>query len=118
MKNIGKYTVLKQLGSGSFGAVYLAEDTILNEQVAVKVFQIKDKAKAGLIVSASADPVETLKQRFIEEARILRNLPAHPNIISLHEVNYLEDGTPYYVMPYIPKTLIDELAKTNSAGPN
>ena len=44
LTQIGKYTLIKQLGSGGFGAVYLAEDPKLHQQVAIKVFQLKNAA--------------------------------------------------------------------------
>ena len=77
---IGKYTLIKQLGSGGFGAVYLAEDPKLHQQVAIKVFQLKDAAIAQQATSSSTDAIGVLKQRFLEEARILRQLSSNKQI--------------------------------------
>jgi serine/threonine-protein kinase len=52
-----------------------------------------------------------LKQRFIEEARTLRKLATNPYIVQMYEFDELEDGTPFYVMPYIQRTLVDEIGK-------
>lgn len=42
MDHIGKFQIIRELGSGGFGAVYLGKDPDLGDQVAIKVFQIKD----------------------------------------------------------------------------
>lgn len=106
---IGKYTLIKQLGCGGFGTVYLAEDPKLHQQVAIKVFQLKDTTVAQQATSSSTDAFGVLKQRFLEEARILRQLSLNPNIIDVYEFDELPDGTPYYVMPYLPNSFKDEL---------
>jgi serine/threonine protein kinase len=110
MNRIGKYTAIKQLGAGGFGAVYLAEDK-LGEQVAIKVFQIRDENLARQATSSSTDAVEVLKQRFMSEARTLRKLSANPYIVEMYDFDELEDGTPYYVMPYLAKSLEQEIGK-------
>lgn len=111
MQYIGKYKILKKLGSGSFGFVYLAEDPKLHVQVAIKVFKVKDATLLSQVTSVSIDPESVLKQRFIEEARILRKLATNPYIVQMYEFDELEDGTPYYVMPFIKHTLVDEIGK-------
>jgi serine/threonine-protein kinase len=111
MQYIGKYKILKKLGSGSFGFVYLAEDSKLHVQVAIKVFKVKDATLISQITSVSHDPENILKQRFIEEARTLRKLATNPYIVQMYDFDELEDGTPYYVMPFIQHTLVDEIGK-------
>ena len=111
MQSIGKYKILKKLGSGSFGFVYLAEDPKLHVQVAIKVFKVKDVTLLSQVTSTANDPESVLKQRFIEEARTLRKLATNPYIVQMYEFDELEDGTPYYVMPFIPHTLVDEIGK-------
>lgn len=111
MQQIGKYKVIKQLGSGNFGCVYLAEDTQLQQQVAIKVFNIANADLIAQVTSTTDEPLLVLKQRFINEARILRQLSTNPHIISMYEFDELSDGTPYYVMPFISRTLVDEIGK-------
>ncbi len=84
---IFQYRILEKLGSGGMGEVYLAEDTRLNRQVALKF----------LPVHLSSD--KTLNTRFINEARAAARLN-HPNIITIHEVSEY-DGRPFFVMEYV-----------------
>jgi len=111
METIGKYKIIRELGSGGFGAVYLAEDPHLGDKVAIKVFQIKDPALAREVTSATGDAGEILKQRFLDEAKILRRLSASPHVVSVHEFETLPDGCPYYVMPYLPNSLVDLIGR-------
>ncbi len=111
MQYIDKYKILKKLGSGSFGFVYLAEDPKLHVQVAIKVFKVKDATFLSQVTSTANDPEGVLKQRFFEEARTLRKLSTNPYIVQMYEFNELEDGTPYFVMPFIQHTLVDEIGK-------
>ncbi len=111
MDRIGKYKVIKELGAGGFGAVYLAEDPRLGTQVAIKVFQVKDSNLAGMATSATSDASTVLTARFLSEARTLESLSHNPFIVNLKEFDELEDGTPYYVMPYLPQSLENEIGK-------
>ncbi|WP_299071444.1 FKBP-type peptidyl-prolyl cis-trans isomerase [uncultured Paraglaciecola sp.] len=111
MQQIGKYRIIKELGAGGFGAVYLAEDPRLHTQVAIKVFQVRDANIAGQATSATSDAVGVLTERFINEARTLRTLSSNPFIVDMYEFDELEDGTPYYIMPYLTRSLVDVMGK-------
>ncbi len=110
MDQIGKYKIIgPPLGEGGFGAVYLSEDQA--GRVAIKVFKPRDETIAGLVTSATTDAVAVLRARFVNEARTLRRLSTNPFIVNCYEFDELEDGTPYYVMPYLEKSLVDEIGK-------
>jgi serine/threonine protein kinase len=97
-ETIFQYEILKKIGSGGMGEVYLAEDTKLNRQVALKF----------LPVHFASD--KTLKTRFISEARAAAKLN-HPNIITIHEVGEYDDR-PYFVMEYVEgNSLADIIGK-------
>jgi serine/threonine-protein kinase len=92
---IGRYRVLRTLGRGGMGAVYLAEraDEQFQQQVAVKLI--------GGRVAGGA-----LARRFRAERQILANLN-HPNIARLLDGGAGEDGVPYLAMEYIDGTRLD-----------
>ncbi|MFN0112381.1 MAG: protein kinase domain-containing protein [Blastocatellia bacterium] len=89
-RNIGPYQVVKLLGQGGMGAVYLAErsDAEYYRQVALK------------IVRRGMDSSFVLK-RFRVERQILATLE-HPNIAQLLDGGTTTDGLPYFVMEYVP----------------
>lgn len=73
-QTLSHYRIVRQLGKGGMGEVYLAEDTRLNRQVALKILpppQLTD------------DP--SLAHRFSQEARSISAL-GHPNIAHLYDV--------------------------------
>ena len=91
---ISHYRILKKLGAGGMGEVYLAEDTLLNRKVAIKF----------LPEDSIADP--QAKKRLIREAQAAAMLD-HPNICPIHEVGE-EDGRSFIVMQYVEgETLAD-----------
>lgn len=78
-----RFKILQILGSGSYGTVYLANDTNLNREVAIK----------------------ELHPRFAMEAQNLASIPVHKNIIKIyHSLEQEQDQNYYYIMEYIPKT--------------
>ena len=81
------YKLLRKLGSGGMGEVYLAEDTRLNRKVALK------------ILSADLSSDRKHLSRFLQEARLAANLN-HPNICVIYQVNDSEE-TPFIAMEYI-----------------
>ena len=80
------YRVEREIGSGGFGTVYLAEDLRHGRRVAVKVLRPEVAASAGA-------------ERFLREIRIVASLQ-HPNILGLIDSG-ATDGLLYYVMPYV-----------------
>ena len=92
----GRYRVLRLLGRGGMGAVYLAEDSQLGRQVALKV-PFFDGAESPQRV-----------ERFVREARSAAALH-HPNICTLFDAGQI-DGRPFITMAYIDGTpLADEI---------
>src|SRR5262245_18427379 len=82
---IGKYDIVKPLGKGAMGIVYLTHDTILERDVALKV-----------MVSQIADDPE-LNQRFIREAKAVAKM-THPNVVNVFDLGHHTDGSPYIAM--------------------
>lgn len=94
----GKFRILRRIGSGGFGVVYLATDTSLNRQVALKLAR----------TSVLADP--DLKSRFLREAEALARLD-HPHIVPVYEVGEHE-GTCFLAVGYCDgPTLAEWLSK-------
>lgn len=85
----GPYRLLREVGRGGLGVVYLAERTgdEFDQQVAVKLI------KHGM-------DTESILQRFYNERRILASLE-HPNIARLIDGGMLADGRPWFAMEYI-----------------
>ncbi len=81
---IGRYRIIRRLGQGGFGRVYLAHDDDLDRPVAIKL--------PNPVRVAHPEAVEA----FLGEARILARLD-HPNIVPVHDVGRTEDGLCYIV---------------------
>jgi eukaryotic-like serine/threonine-protein kinase len=86
---VGAYRILREIGHGGMGTVYLAErdDEHYRQQVAIKLIN------PGL-------HSETIRRRFRNEMQILADLN-HPNIARLFDAGETADGVPYLVMEYV-----------------
>ena len=82
---IGKYEIVRPLGKGAMGQVYLAHDTVLDRDVALKV-----------MVAQIADDPE-LKARFEREAKAVAKM-THRNVVTVFDLGSHEDGSPYIAM--------------------
>jgi len=82
-----KYRMVRPLGRGGMGTVYLAEDAELDRLVALKV--------VGLPGAAAASAA-----RLTNEAKILARLE-HPGIVPVHDVGLLPDGRTFYAMKFV-----------------
>ncbi len=79
--------LIRSIGEGGMGRVYLGRDPQLKRFVAVKV-----------LVQAGAD--SEAHARFQREAQAIAAV-SHPNVVSIYGVGELPDGTPYFVMQYV-----------------
>ena len=95
----GRYRILRKLGQGGMGAVYLAHDTELDRPVALKV----PRFSAG-----DSDAVE----RFKREARTAATL-RHPNLCPIFDVGQI-DGRLYLTMAYVEGRSLAELIRGGS----
>jgi eukaryotic-like serine/threonine-protein kinase len=88
-QRVGAYVIVRELGRGGMGTVFLAEraDGQFEKQVAIK------------ILNRGADTAEILR-RFRAERQILARLD-HPNIARLLDAGTTDDGLPYFIMDYI-----------------
>ena len=94
---VGHYKFISQVGSGGMGEVYLAKDTKLDRQVALKILP------SGLAADRSR------MQHFVQEAKAASALN-HPNILTIHEVGEA-DGQHFIVTEFIDgMTLRERLA--------
>ncbi len=90
------YRLERHLGSGAVGSVYLARDTLLERDVALK--RLQDPAVEGPAV-----------ERFLVEARALARLQ-HPNVVAVHRVGAVA-GRPYIVYELVRGRSLDRLEK-------
>jgi serine/threonine protein kinase/Flp pilus assembly protein TadD len=91
------YQIVKKIGAGGMGEVYLADDTKLKRKVALKF----------LPVHLSGDP--DFKSRFVREAEATAKLN-HPNIITIYEVSEY-NGRPFFAMELVEGQSLRDLAK-------
>lgn len=96
-----RYEIIKSIGEGGMANVYLANDTILDREVAVKVLR----------GDLSTD--EKFIRRFQREALSVSNL-SHPNIVEVYDVGE-EDGQYYIVMEYIEGKTLKQLLNKRGA---
>ncbi|HEX5271577.1 MAG TPA: serine/threonine-protein kinase [Gemmataceae bacterium] len=98
----GRYRILRTLGSGGMGSVYLAHDTQLDRDVALKVPRF-GKGDGGSHV-----------ERFYREARAMATL-RHPNLCGVHDVGQ-QDGLHFLTMDYVEgRDLADWLKDARAA---
>ncbi|NGX58807.1 MAG: Serine/threonine-protein kinase PknD [Chlamydiae bacterium] len=84
---IGTYQILKRIGKGGMGEVFLAYDTQCGRRIALKR------------IRTDLETRKKLKKRFLKEARITAQL-THPSIIPIYSIHE-EGSTIYYTMPYV-----------------
>ncbi len=97
-ETIGPYRIVRELGRGGMGAVYLGERTGVDfEQVA-----------AIKLIKRGMD-TEAILGRFREERRLQARLN-HPNIVRLLDGGMTESGLPYFVMDFVKGTALDAYA--------
>jgi serine/threonine protein kinase len=99
---LGRYRIVKAIGEGGMGSVYLAEDTALGRKVAIKVPHLNQE-----------DPIPL--ERFYREAQIAAQIE-HPNLCAVFDYGQV-DGLYYLVMPFIDGTPLSATISKNQPWP-
>jgi tRNA A-37 threonylcarbamoyl transferase component Bud32 len=107
---IDRYEIVRVLGRGAMGKVYLARDTVLGRQAALKTFMVQP---------GDGEDVPALRKRLVKEARAACAV-SHPNIVTVYDI--LEgdeedaanaDGSAFYIaMEYVEGQGLDVLLKS------
>lgn len=100
-RQVGPYRLVREIGHGGMGAVYLASrvDGRFQKQVAVKVL------KRGM-------DTDVILRRFRQEQQVLATFD-HPNIVKLIDAGISDDGRPYFIMEYVEGVPIDVYCDTH-----
>jgi serine/threonine protein kinase len=91
----GRYRIIKTLGAGGMGTVFLAEHALIKRRVAMKILH-QDLATDAHVV-----------ERFMNEARAAGTL-GHPNIVESTDMGFTHDHVPYIVFEYLEGSLLTD----------
>ena len=100
IKTLGKYQIRGEVGKGAMGVVYLGFDPALEREVAIKVM--------GSATVSDPD----LKKRFEVEAKASAKLQ-HPNIVTVYDFGYDENGAPYMAMELLKGQDLEQRIRRN-----
>lgn len=100
VRKISRFEIVKEIGRGAMGVVYLANDPVINRKVALKTIDF-----ANSLDSAKR---EELGRRMLSEVRLAGKL-SHQNIVTMYD--YGEDLLPFVVMEYVEGESLEALRK-------
>lgn len=101
-RTIEHYEIVRKLGAGGSGVVYLATDTLLQRPVVLKIL------RAGLLSA------QQMRTTVLREARLASAIE-HPNVCAIYEVGEAGDEA-YIVMQYVPGQSLDQLIARGPAN--
>ncbi len=99
MQQIGRYKVVREIGRGAMGVVYLAEDPAIGRTVAIKTIRLSD--------APSDEERKFLRDRLFREARSAGIL-SHPGIVTIYDI-YEENNVCYVFMEYVDGPTLEKL---------
>lgn len=103
MPTIGRYEIVKEIGRGAMGVVYLAHDPQLQRQVAVKTYHLPE--------GITEDLAKEFRERFLREARAAASL-SHPGIVTVHDAGQdPASGRPFIAMEFVPGESLSQRLK-------
>ena len=100
-KKLGQYRLIRPLGGGGMGRVYLAEHMLLRRPCAIKMLKPGRGDPEGIA-------------RFEREVRLTAKL-THWNTIEIYDYGHTEDGVFYYAMEYLPGMSLDHIVERHGA---
>src|SRR3979411_2913967 len=101
-RSVGSYRVVKPLGKGGMGAVYMAEHPVIGSKVAIKFLHPQYATDKRIV------------DRFFNEARAV-NVIGHDNILKIIDLNVTEDNRHYFVMEFLHGRALQSLLKNGAA---
>jgi eukaryotic-like serine/threonine-protein kinase len=104
VERLGQYRIVRPLGSGGMGEVFLAEHVLLKQPFAVKVLS-PDRVSDPKII-----------QRFEREVQAMAQLE-HWNTVEIYDYGHGADGSFYYVMEYLPGLTLEQLVTQDGPLP-
>ncbi len=104
---LGRYEVLRELGKGAMGIVYLGQDPRINRTVAIKTFHFSE----GL----EPEQAEELKQKFFREAESAGTL-SHPNIVTIYDAGD-EQELAYIAMEFLEGESLEKYTQKGNLLP-
>ena len=99
-----RYKIIKLVGTGGMGSVYLAEHEILRKKVAIKILHYEQ--------SKRKDTVERFKREAIAASNI-----GQDNIVDVTDFGYTEEGNAYFVMEYVEGRSLADVMKEQRVLP-
>ncbi|TXD39272.1 protein kinase [Lujinxingia vulgaris] len=99
----GKYRILRELGRGGFGMVYLAFQVAMDRHVALKVL------KPGV-----GSEAPSARERFLREVKIISKL-RHPNTVTIHDYGETFEGVVYMVLEFVEGQTLKDILKAEGA---
>lgn len=104
---LGRYEIIKQLGKGAMGIVYLGKDPRINRTTAIKTVRFSDDFEP--------EEAEKMKETFFREAESAGTL-SHPNIVTIYDAGTEQDMA-YIAMEYLEGTDFDDFTKPDNLLP-
>jgi len=107
MDKIGKYEIVRELGTGATSTVYLAIDTFGKQQVAIKLFDLKNLRDSG--------SAKIYRKLLMTEASLAGKL-SHPHIVKILDA-VMEGDVNYMVMEYVEGSTLEQYAEVDNLLP-
>ncbi|OGW64636.1 MAG: hypothetical protein A3H49_03330 [Nitrospirae bacterium RIFCSPLOWO2_02_FULL_62_14] len=103
---LGRYEIVKELGRGAMGIVYLGKDPKIHRSVAIKTMRLDE---------VEADEIQDVKSRFFREAESAGKL-SHPNIVTIYDAGEEQDLA-YFAMEVLDGVDLKDLCKKRNLLP-